>query len=84
MAARNKRHLVPVTEADNLLNLFSGARKHDPNQAWREEQGREAVGFVREQLVRIPQDARRPDDALEALDEIDIQHVIKRYRSMAY
>ena len=61
-----------MTQAHDLLNFFRGVGKHDA--ARRRPQPREPVRFVGEQLVRIAKNARRSDDALEPVDEVDVQH----------
>src|SRR5262245_2233814 len=72
MSARDERHFMRVAESYDLLNLLRGIGQHDA--AWLRLQARQAVGFVRQQLVRILQNAVWADDALERLDEVISQH----------
>src|SRR5688572_20051129 len=70
---RDERDLLRMTQSHYLPDLFGCVGKNDTARL-RAEPG-EAVGFVREQLVWIAEDSRRSDNALEAAEEVDIQHV---------
>ena len=67
MAARDERNLLSMAQPYDRLNLGGIAREHDG--ARRGAKMNERVGFVRQQIGRIPQHAGRPDNGGERVEK---------------
>jgi len=67
MATRHEWHVVPVTEAHHLLDLFSGGWEDDSGRSVTEM--RKAVTLVGQKFQWFSNDPRATDDAAQFRDE---------------